>query len=317
MHREMGRPSTISVDNMQKKVENKLGERSNDSNTFKVKHMKEIMVEKVKEKAKSDGLDPNSIKCVASTEWAKTQMIVVAAGSDLSFSNKKLLKKTASRFRSEHSVMCGFSYALTALTTQYLIGRQPSWMSDIDMANLSIPVMDTINMVKKAFGVDDIYPANPNLVLSSDDTTIFAFEGKSIEGGDGDWEWKLIDAGDSNSGVRSDFEVGDDAGMSGGLRVRSKFTFTASGLAAPPYVAISGLTADELSPELCEDGILAAKVPGLCKGGDDLHNNGYGWLVFLRSDKRDPAANPDSIHLTAANKKFIHYNDKVLRPFIQ
>ena len=99
--------------------------------------------------------------------------------------------------------------------------------------------------------------------------------------------------------------------------MRLTFTFTASGLAAPPYVAISGLTADELSPELCEDGILAAKVPGLCKGGDDLHNNGHGWLVFLRSDKRDPAANPDSIHLTAANKKFIHYNDKVLRPFIQ
>ena len=69
--------------------------------------MKEMIVSKRKDRASADGLDPDSIKCAAGTVWAKTQMIVTAGESDLSFSTKKLITKTASRYRSEHSVMCG------------------------------------------------------------------------------------------------------------------------------------------------------------------------------------------------------------------
>ena len=94
-------------------------------------------------------------------------------------------------------------------------------------------------MVKIAFGADEIYPANPRLVLSTDNITLFVFEGKSIEGGNDEWEWNLIDKSNANLGVRGDFELRDEAEMSGGLRVRLTFTFTASGLAAPPYVFIS------------------------------------------------------------------------------
>ena len=61
-------------------------------------------------------------------------------------------------------------------------------------------------------------------------------------------------------GVRSDFKVRDDGEMAGGLRVRLTFTFSAAGLAAPPYVSVSGLTAEELSVDACPDGILATKV---------------------------------------------------------
>ena len=128
----------------------------------------------------------------------------------------------------------------------------------------------------------------------------------------------MIDRSNSNSSVRSDFEVGEDAENSGGLRVRLTFTITASGLAAPPYVAVGGLTADELSPELCPDGVLAAQIPGLCKGGDAISNKGFGWLVFLRADKKDKATDKDDeSYLSIANKKFIHYNDDVLLPFIR
>ena len=115
-------------------------------------------------------------------------------------------------------------------------------------------------MAKEAFGADEIYPVNPNLVLSTDDTTVFVFEGTPR--GSSDWQWKIFDKANRNSSVRSEFEVGEDGEHSGGLRVRLTFTFTASGLAAPPYVSISGLTAEELSMELCTDGILATKVKG-------------------------------------------------------
>ena len=144
------------------------------------------------------------------------------------------------------------------------------------------------------------------------------FEGAA--GGKGEWSWKLVDRSNGDPSVRSDFEVGDDVEMAGGLRVRLTVTFTASGLAAPPYVAVSGLTDSELSLEDCPDGILAAEIPNLCKGGDDLFNNGPGWLVFLRADKKEKKssdAESEQKVLSIANKKFIHYNDEVLVPFIR
>ena len=60
-------------------------------------------------------------------------------------------------------------------------------------------------MVKLALGTDNIYPVNPNLTLSTDDPTIFVFEGTTSETGKKDWEWKLVDKGSSNSGLRSEF----------------------------------------------------------------------------------------------------------------
>ena len=94
------------------------------------------------------------------------------------------------------------------------------------------------------------------------------------------------------------------------------FTFTASGLAAPPYIAVSGLAGDELCPKICPYGILAIEVPGLCKGWDDIFKNSIGWLVFLRADPKD-RMDGDTGSLSIANKKFTQYNDDVLLPFIR
>eukprot|EP00985_Skeletonema_marinoi_P012818 scaffold6265_cov120-Skeletonema_marinoi.AAC.10 len=63
--------------------------------------------------------------------------------------------------------------------------------------------------------------------------------------------------------------------------------------------------------------ILAEKIPGLCKGGDDLFNEGFGWLVFLRADRKNNTKEQEEAVLSIANKKFMHYNDKVLLPFIR
>ena len=120
------------------------------------------------------------------------------------------------------------------------------------------------------------------------------------------WEWKTIGTTNNNSSVRSDFEVVKDGENTGGLRVRLTFTFTAGGLAAPLYVSVSGLTDEELSPELYPGGVLATKVPGLCKGGDDIDNKGFGMLVLLRADRKDPSKELNAPRLTIANKKFIY-----------
>ena len=105
-------------------------------------------------------------------------------------------------------------------------------------------------------------------------------------------------------------------GDSGYLRLT--LTISASGLHAPPYIAVSGLTEEELYPILCPDRILAAKVPGLCKGGDNVGNvSGFGWLVFLRGGGKDKSDSNTDSELSIANKKFIHYNDDVYLPWLR
>ena len=53
---------------------------------------------------------------------------------------------------------------------------------------LSFDVKQTMECVKEAYDAEQLYPVNPNLVLSIDDTTLFVFEGSA--GGKEDWEWE-------------------------------------------------------------------------------------------------------------------------------
>ena len=314
----VGRPVALPVDEGAAIAKATMDRRSHNSNAFQLEHMKHAIESRKRLLAEADGLDPESIDVSITSTNAKITTIAAAMVGDLSLSKKDLQIKTESRFRSEHSVMCGYSYAMTALMSHYFDGPNPPWMNGAKFAveNLAPSTRETLAMVKKALKAENVYPANPNLVLSSDDTTLFTFEGKSTgKGGEEEWEWKLLDKSEGNASVCSDFEVGSDAENGGGLRVRITFTFTLSGLSAPPYIAISGLTDDELSPELCPDGILAEKVMNLCKGGDDIFNSGFGWLVFLRADKKKPS-NGEAPTLSIGNKKFMDYNDNVLLPFI-
>ena len=108
-----GRQPIMNVNEVQTSIKKKLQERLHDSNTFKLKHMKDMFVEKKKEVAAAGGLDPDTIKVSVSSQWAKVRMVVTAAEGDLSFSTKKLITKTAARYRSEHFVISRYSYALT------------------------------------------------------------------------------------------------------------------------------------------------------------------------------------------------------------
>ena len=54
-------------------------------------------------------------------------------------------------------------------------------------------------MVEKGFRVGKIYPVHPNLVLSTDNTTLFVYESKACGVGEEDmWDWKMVDATNNN-----------------------------------------------------------------------------------------------------------------------
>jgi len=79
--------------------------------------------------------------------------------------------------------------------------------------------------------------ANPNLILSTDDNTLFVFKGSADN--EEDWDWKLVDRINGDPSVQSDLEVGNDVANSGGFRVWVMVTFIASGLAALLHILLS------------------------------------------------------------------------------
>ena len=127
----------------------------------------------MKNQAYDDGLNTDIVYCAVYTRWDKVTMVAAAVGGDhVSFTKNKVLIKAEERFRSKHSVMCGYLYSVTALMTHFFEGNKPTWMRDNNTVNISEATKDTLKMVIQAMETDDIYPENPNLVFSTDDTTL-------------------------------------------------------------------------------------------------------------------------------------------------
>ena len=96
--------------------------------------------------------------------------------------------------------MGAMAYATTVISTHFVEGRCPNHIK-YDPDKFSKSVKGTIEFAKKAFDAEEIHPINPNLVLSSDDTSLFVFE-VSLSN-NGDWEWTMVDKSQDSS-VRSD-----------------------------------------------------------------------------------------------------------------
>ena len=315
----VGRPQTMSVAEALDCVKEGLSSSSLEGGSqFKLAHMQSIFEQKRRSQAQKIGLDPDSVNCSVSARTAKTMMTAVAMleDSSLHFNKHKSINKTEARYRAEHSVMGAQAFAMTDVTTGIKAGAPPPWMSEKRFRGKkpSKQTLETIEWMKDLLGAEQVYPVLQDLLLSTDDTTVFAFEGCKDTG---DWEWKLVDKSLGDTSVRSDFTVGDDAENSGGLRVRLTFTFSATGQSAPMLISVSGLTTEELSPEKCPDGILAAKLLGVGKGGSVLGSNVFSWIYFLRADGKGSKNEREEATLRIANKKFMTYNDDILLPFIR
>ena len=56
------------------------------------------------------------------------------------------------------------------------------------MNTLSALVNDTVEISNRVFDTEDVYLIHPYIVLSIEDTTFFVFAGRSVDGGDEEWE---------------------------------------------------------------------------------------------------------------------------------
>ena len=73
--------------------------------------------------------------------------------------------------------MCGYSYSVTAIMTHYFQGPKATWMRYHNIADIYEATKDALHMVRQDMETEDIYPENPNLLFSTDNTTLFVFGG--------------------------------------------------------------------------------------------------------------------------------------------
>ena len=104
-----------------------------------------------------------------------------------------------------------------------------------------------------------------------------------------------------------------------GLRIRHSLSFNAVGNAAPLYLTVYGLDEEELPSSTCQSGVFTLPIPGLCYGGSqDASNQTEGFLVFLRSTKKEELISTDQInHIQYRNNVFLPFIEKTREHFLQ
>ena len=178
----------MTVDDIEEAAKASSRECTGSGNTFQLKDAKTAFSNMKKKQAEKDGLDPDSVNATVCDKTAKIAMTAAAMReSCMRFSNKSLQKKTEARFVSEHSVMGAYAYATTVLSTHFVEGPRPQNLKKMKPALFSSATKETIDWVKTTYGTEWIYPVDPNLVLSTDDTTLFVFEGTT--GHEEEWGW--------------------------------------------------------------------------------------------------------------------------------
>jgi hypothetical protein len=144
-----------------------------------------------------------------------------------------------------------------------------------------------------------VYPVEPYVLYSTDDTTEYIFEGT---------QKKFVPyilttkSSISKRGTNVVYKCEDNKSMSG-MGIKLTFTFSAMGTCFPLVCTVTGLTKREM-PTGKE--FINVKVPGLCidGGGMNINNQEVGHLIFMQNTKG------------AEKKRFRWYQQDILMPGI-
>jgi hypothetical protein len=143
-----------------------------------------------------------------------------------------------------------------------------------------------------------VLPVHPEFITSTDDSTLYIFEGHSSEPD----VFRLVTKDAiATKGTKSVYNIDDSNAMSG-MRVRNTWTFSLAGLCAPLYLTVSSLNDREMPPGR---DMVVLKIPGLCIGGSGIGANTLdGFVVFTRKGNGND------------KKRFQYYQKNVLIPYI-
>lgn len=186
--------------------------------------------------------------------------------------------------------------------------RPNQFKKPIEDASVGAQKLESI--IREANDGESVYPVQPGMQFTFDDTTVFAFEG--VNNDTGKAEWKLLDH-DESYAARSAYSVDADGAEGSQFRgqcICLSFTMAGHGRVASMWVTKTGLSKSELPSDMCPSGIYITKVPGLTIGGSDIMQEGHGYVVLVRSNAMN--SDWDSVE----KRLFEEYQEPVFYPFV-
>ena len=223
-------------------------------------------------------------------------------------------QKSEARYIAERSIRNAVSHVMAVAVSHCQIGKPDTRIKSIQKATPgAIKLHDLIKAENKGL---DIRPVLPMFISTTDDTTIFAFEG-AVENKAN--ECYIINKND-DTGTRSAFTKSTSSTDSlRGLRIRHTVTFNGVGNTAPFYLTIYGLSESELPSSTCPTGVYQLPIPGFCYGGNqNVSSSTVGYLIFIRSTKKDDEVSTDQLnHEIYRNIVFLPFVEQVRQHYLQ
>ena len=215
-----------------------------------------------------------------------------------------IVPKTRTRYTAENSLISAMALVCVVAATHYDVSTEVQIEHEHVMNKVPLEVPDGVKLlyrlVGRTYGNDvPIIPVRPEMILSTDDTVQYIFEGK----GAGKDLFRLVASKAlKKAGTRSKF-MNDDSKNMCGMRVKLTYTFSGAGIMAPIFITVLGLNERELPQGQC----VSLKIPGLCVGGGGVTvgSKGFGILMFMRGEQG------------IDKHRYEIYRDEILVPFIR
>ena len=209
-----------------------------------------------------------------------TNYQALLAGSDGISICQSVTPKTQTRYTAENSLISAMCLVMVVAATHYDVTttKNISLNKNILRAPEGVKILyDMIcNHYEKNMPISNI---RPELILSTDDTVNYIFEGKGTK----EQSFRLVASKAlEKAGTRSKYKNDDSKHMCG-LRVKLTYTFSAAGTIAPIFISVLGLNEREMPNMQC----ISMQVEGLCVGGGGVTvgKKQCGILMFMRGDK--------------------------------
>ena len=198
---------------------------------------------------------------------------------------KKVNTKTKTRHTAEWSIRSTICYTMAVAVAHWIIGPSIPRLHKKD-EEMSAGARMLKMLVMLMNGGANMIHALAGLVTSTDETTLFVFEG-TIPGKESFYLVAKPDADSAkpDSSQRSTYnEIPQDDSHKRGLRVRLNTTYADSGEIAPIFAIVYGLSINEMPG--VED-IYTLEIPGLAIGADQNPMcQVAGYVVFVRGHEK-------------------------------
>lgn len=188
---------------------------------------------------------------------------LLAASDGITIDGSKAITKTNNRFATENSIIADVCYAATVAASHFIpvleIDKQVK--NDFLVAPIGVQIMYQIT--SKTLGCTPVYPVKYFYVFSTDNSVVFAYEGK----GKRDTKFRLCSRQSNAKAAHTSKYHIDNFSKMCGLRVKMTFSISAAGTCAPLFITVYGLNEREMPNSKC----LLAPLRGMCIGGGGVN----------------------------------------------